>query len=66
MVPTFWVILSLIVGWFGKDRRFGFLGSFLASLVLSPLVVLLILILTQPRPILPRRAPQPAAERGSD
>lgn len=44
-----WVLLSLVVGFLGRKRAGGFLGFFAASLVFSPLVTLLFLILSRPR-----------------
>jgi len=40
-----WVILSLVVGYLGRHRSGGFVGFFAASLIFSPLVALLFLIL---------------------
>ena len=49
MQPIIGVILiSLLVGVFGKDRRFGFWGYFFLSLLLTPLGGFLILQLTGP------------------
>ena len=50
--PLFWVLyvaLSVIVGLGGLNRRMGFLGFFILSLLLTPLLILLILIVTRPR-----------------
>lgn len=44
-----WVLLSLVVGFFGRKRAGGFLGFFVMSLVFSPLGTLLFLILSRPR-----------------
>ncbi len=50
---SIWAIIflagSVLVGYLGRDRRIGFLGFFLSSLLLTPLLTLLILILTAPR-----------------
>ena len=43
-----WAVLSLVAGWLGRNRQFGFWGFFLASLVFSPVVVLLVWALTDP------------------
>lgn len=42
-----WIIFSLIVGIIGSDRKIGFWGSFLLSLVLSPLIGLIIALLSK-------------------
>ena len=41
-----YVVLCLVVAFLGRARRIGALGFFLASLVLTPLVALLILVLS--------------------
>lgn len=43
-----WLFLSLAAGWLGKKRAGGFWGFFIASLVFTPVPVLLILAVTQP------------------
>lgn len=43
-----WLFLSLAAGWLGKKRAAGFWGFFIASLVFTPVLVLLILAVTQP------------------
>jgi uncharacterized membrane protein len=40
------LFLSLLIGYFGRHRRMGFWGLFFGSLVLSPLVGLIILLVT--------------------
>ncbi len=50
MISIAWLLLSVLVGYLGRDRRFGFLGCFLASVLLSPLAVALILLATHPTP----------------
>jgi len=50
--PLFWVIyvgLSVIVGLGGINRRMGFLGFFILSLLITPLLALLNLIVTRPK-----------------
>jgi len=37
----------LIVGIYGSDRRFGFLGSFLSSILATPLIVFFVLLITK-------------------
>jgi uncharacterized membrane protein len=41
-----YVIFCLLAGFAGSYRRMGFFGTFLLSLLLTPLLVLLLLILT--------------------
>ena len=41
--------LCLVVGIWGRERSAGFGGAFLGSLFLTPLIVGMILLLTQPR-----------------
>src|SRR5690348_8014733 len=42
-----WVILSIIVGAIGSSRNIGFGGAFLLSLVLSPLIGLIITLISK-------------------
>lgn len=44
-----WVILSIIVAFFGINRKFGFWGYLFASLLLTPAVGLLLLLASDPR-----------------
>jgi len=43
-----YVAFCLLAGVCGSQRRMGFFGTFLISLVVTPVVVLLVLILTAP------------------
>ena len=43
-----YIAFCLLAGLAGSQRRMGFFGTFLLSLVVTPVVVLLILILTAP------------------
>jgi hypothetical protein len=43
-----YVIFCLLAGLAGSQRRMGFFGTFLLSLVITPLLVSLLLILTRP------------------
>jgi hypothetical protein len=40
---------SLVVGWFGRNRKFGFWGYFFCSLALTPVVGLIILLASDVR-----------------
>jgi hypothetical protein len=44
MIPGFVIYLALaaLVGYIGKDRKFGFWGNFFAAVVFTPLVGLVI------------------------
>jgi hypothetical protein len=43
-----YLIFCILAGLCGTHRRMGFFGTFLLSLVITPVVVLLVLILTAP------------------
>jgi hypothetical protein len=43
-----YLIFCILAGLCGMHRRMGFFGTFLLSLVVTPVVVLLVLILTAP------------------
>jgi hypothetical protein len=43
-----YLIFCILAGLCGSHRRMGFFGTFLLSLVVTPVVVLLVLILTAP------------------
>lgn len=52
--PLFWALYALgavITGVAGRQRRIGFVGFLLLALLLTPPLVLLILILTRPKPL---------------
>lgn len=44
------VLLSFVVGFIGKNRKFGFWGYFFASLLVTPLIGLLLVLASDPRP----------------
>lgn len=50
MIPIIaaWLILSVIVAFFGRNRRFRFWGYFFASVLLTPIIGLLLLIAAIP------------------
>ncbi len=48
MLYAMYFLLSLAVGWLGRNRQFGFWGFFLAAMIFTPPVVLLIWALTSP------------------
>jgi uncharacterized membrane protein len=62
MGPTVAIIIyiafALLAGLCGSNRRMGFFGTFLISLLITPVVMLLVLILTGPTPVERPRRPQ--------
>lgn len=54
IIYSVWILLSIFVGFAGRQRALGFWGFFLASLFVSPLLMLLVLLVTQPRTELDR------------
>ncbi len=44
-----YISLSLVAGYIGRDRVIGFVGFTLVSLILSPLVAWIILLVTKPK-----------------
>ena len=45
---TVYLVFCLLAGLCGTQRRLGFFGTFLASIAVTPVVVLLVLIFTAP------------------
>jgi hypothetical protein len=43
-----YIIVCLLTGFLGTDRRMGYLGTFLLALVTTPLVVWIVLFITGP------------------
>lgn len=43
------VAVSAVVGWFGRKRTIGFAGFFVLSLLLTPFVMALVLLISVPR-----------------
>jgi hypothetical protein len=43
-----YVVFCLITGYLGRERRMGFWGAFIVSLLITPLLMVLILILFGP------------------
>ena len=46
MFPAFYLIFCLAAAFLGRNRRIGAVGFFLVSLLLTPIITLLILVLT--------------------
>jgi hypothetical protein len=54
-----YLVFCVLIGLCGSQRRLGFLGTFLISLFITPVVMLVVLLLTGPsRGIEWRRRPQ--------
>lgn len=49
MLAATWILLSVLVGFLGRHRRIGFVGFFLLALVFTPIVALLVLVVTAPK-----------------
>jgi len=52
LVPQFliaYLILCLIVGMLGRDKQIGFWGFFLLSIIITPIVPLLFMLIDRPR-----------------
>lgn len=45
---TAYVVFSILVGLCGSQRRMGFTGTFLLSLVITPIIALIVLLITGP------------------
>jgi len=48
-IVLIFVALSIVIGFLGRNRRFGFWGYFFLSMLLTPVVGLLALIAAIPR-----------------
>ena len=47
---TIYLLACLLVAMYGRDRRMGFIGTFIISLFITPVAMLIILALTGPSP----------------
>jgi phosphate/sulfate permease len=47
IIVIFWIGLALIVGVVGKNRKIGFAGAFLLAILLSPIIGLVIALLSK-------------------
>jgi hypothetical protein len=43
-----WLLSAILIGFFGRHRRFGFWGYFFSSILLTPVVGVLLLIAAIP------------------
>lgn len=50
MLSLIWVLAAVLIGLAGSRRKFRFIGHFLVALLLSPLVGVIVLMATSPRP----------------
>lgn len=50
-VLVLFLVCSLLVALLGMNTRFGFWGNFIASVLLSPLVGLLLVLAAEPRSV---------------
>jgi hypothetical protein len=48
MALILYIVFCVLVGICGSQRRMGFIGTFIISLFLTPVVVLIVLLLTGP------------------
>jgi hypothetical protein len=49
MYVVVYLLVSIFVGWLGRHKQIGFVGFLIASLILTPLVALFILMMAQDR-----------------
>ncbi|HVR98287.1 MAG TPA: hypothetical protein VMW27_16855 [Thermoanaerobaculia bacterium] len=49
LFALFWIGLSALAGYVGRDRMLGFWGFFFLSLLFSPILFLIVLFLTVPK-----------------
>jgi hypothetical protein len=47
-VLVVYVVFSVLVGFCGSQRRIGFTGSFILSLLITPVLALIVLLITGP------------------
>ena len=45
------ILLSALVAYIGKDRKFGFWGYFAASFILTPIIGLVIVLASDKKPV---------------
>ena len=49
MLLMIWMGLCMLVGFAGRKRSIGFWGFFIASIFLTPILTMLVLLVTAPR-----------------
>jgi hypothetical protein len=50
MIIILWIIFTIILAWYGGYRKIGFWGAFFLSLLLSPVIGLIAVMLSKPLP----------------
>lgn len=50
VITLLWLLLSALVGYMGRNRAAGFMGTFIAALLFTPLIVVIVLIVSRPAP----------------
>jgi hypothetical protein len=48
-VAAIWLVGSMLIGFLGRNYRFGFWGYFFASILFTPIIALLMLLAAVPR-----------------
>ena len=49
MLLVIYVVFAIFVGWLGRNKQIGFVGFLLLSLIVSPVISLLILMMARDR-----------------
>jgi hypothetical protein len=49
MLIVIYVLLAICVGWLGRHKHIGFVGFLMVSLLVTPLIAVLILMMTHDR-----------------
>jgi hypothetical protein len=64
MVPVvvLWLFLAIVIGWLGRNLRFRFWGYFFASILLTPIIGILLLLAAIP--VKPRREARVKVSKG--
>ena len=53
MLIVIYILLAILVGWLGRNKHIGFVGFLLVALIITPVVALIILMITRDRQPLP-------------
>jgi len=48
VLTLIWLLLAALVGYMGRNRAAGFVGTFIAAVLFTPLIVAIVLIASQP------------------
>lgn len=49
LLPAIYMVVCLLVAYFGRNTRIGYWGTFLVSLVLTPLITIVAVIVLGPK-----------------